>query len=97
MEISSLNNKPFGNTEVDYPARVAMKVITYSSFSEKEHKAAIEVVLNTLHLKSYSWKKKTSNAGKYISYSFSVTIVNDEQLKKLYTMLNDLDVVKMLL
>lgn len=80
-----------------YPARVAMKAITFSSFSEKKHKAAIEGVLKELQLKSSDWKKKNSNAGKYVSYSFAVTISHAEQLKLLYKKLNELDVVKMLL
>jgi len=88
---------PFGDTEVEYPARVAMKVITFSSFTEKEHKDAINSVLKILNLEASDWKIKNSNAGKYISYSFAVTILYAEQLESLYKMLNELDVVKMLL
>lgn len=97
MNTPNFQNNPFGDTEVDYPARVVMKAITFSNFSEEEHKNAITDVLNLLKLKASEWKKKSSNAGKYVSYSFTVTITNNEQLKKLYTMLNDLEVVKMLL
>ncbi|MDA3941106.1 MAG: DUF493 domain-containing protein [Spirochaetia bacterium] len=97
MNRPNLNNNPFGDTEVDYPVRVAMKVITYSNFTEEEHKTAIIGVLDILQLLSSDWKKKNSSAGKYVSYSFSVTVQFAEQLEKLYKMLNDLDVVKMLL
>lgn len=92
-----INNNPFGDTELKYPVRVAMKAITYSTYTEEEHKVAIEGVLKLLDLNSFDWKKKNSNAGKYISYSFAVTILNADQLENLYKMLNDLDVVKMLL
>ena len=93
---------PFGDTEVEYPARVAMKAITFSSRSSSAsptdyNKSAIISVLDNLKLEASDWKRKNSNAGKYISYSFAVTILNADQLTKLYTMLNDLDVVKMLL
>ncbi len=97
MNYPKIKDNPFGNTEVDYPARVAMKAITFSNFSEEEHKAAIEGILATLQLTSSNWKKKNSNAGKYVSYSFAVTIQFAEQLELLYIKLNDLDVVKMLL
>lgn len=98
-----LNKNLFGDTEVDYPARVAMKAITFRKESGSEvstedyNKEAIITVLDTLRLKSFNWKKKNSNAGKYVSYSFSVTIEDADQLKKMYSMLNELDVVKMLL
>ncbi|MCK5673776.1 MAG: DUF493 domain-containing protein [Spirochaetales bacterium] len=92
-----INNNPFGDTELNYPARVAMKAITFNTYTEKEHKDAIKDVLKVLDLKSSDWKKKNSNAGKYVSYSFAVKILNADQLEKLYAMLNDLDVVKMLL
>ncbi len=74
-----------------------MKAITFNTYTEEEHKVAIEGVLKLLDLKSNDWKKKNSNAGKYVSYSFAVTIKDADQLEKLYVMLNDLDVVKMLL
>ena len=97
MKFPNVNSNPFGDTEVDYPARVAMKAITFSTFTEEEHKDAINGVLKILMLKASDWKKKNSNAGKYVSYSFIVKIVNADQLEKLYIMLNNLDVVKMLL
>jgi len=97
MNRPNVKDSPFGDTEVNYPARVAMKAITLSKYTEEEHKTAIKKVLATLQLTSSEWKKKKSNAGKYVSYSFTVTILNAEHLTKLYTMLNDLDVVKMVL
>ena len=97
MNRPNMKDNPFGDTEVNYPARVAMKAITFSSFSEKEHKDAIEGVLKELQLKPSDWNKKNSNAGKYVSYSFAVTIQFAEQLELLYKKLNELDVVKMLL
>ena len=90
-------NRPFGDTEVDYPAKVVMKAITYSTFSEHEQLSAITVVLKEMNLHASDWKKKESNAGKYVSHSFTVTITSADQLEKLYIMLNDLDAVKMLL
>jgi putative lipoic acid-binding regulatory protein len=92
-----VGNNPFGDAEVKYPARVAMKAITFGTFTEEEHKNAINGVLEILHMDSSDWKKKNSNAGKYVSYSFTVVIINADQLEVLYTMLNDLDLVKMLL
>ena len=97
MNTPSLNNNPFGNTEVDYPARVVMKAITHSKYSEDDQRTAIRAVLVSLGLGATNWKKKNSKAGKYVSHSFTVAITSGTQLKKLYTMLNDLDVVKMLL
>ncbi len=91
------SENPFGNTKLNYPSRVVMKAITFSNFTEEEHKDAINGVLDTLILKASDWKKKNSNAGKYVSYSFSVEILNKIQLERMYTMLNDLEVVKMLL
>jgi len=96
-------NRPFGDTEVNYPTRVAMKAITYSrelrsAFpTEEDQKSAITGVLDSLGLEAYDWKKKNSKGGKYVSHSFTVTITSADQLEKLYVMLNDLDVVKMLL
>ena len=88
---------PFGNTELDYPTWVVMKAITFSTFTEEEHKAAIIGVLDELILEASDWKKKNSKAGKYVSYSFNVEILDKIQLEKMYTMLNDLEVIKMLL
>ena len=102
MNGPNINNNPFGDTKVDYPARVAMKAITFSRGRRSappidDNKSAIISVLDKLQLEAFDWKKKNSNAGKYVSYSFSVTILDADQLEKLYVMLNDLDVVKMLL
>ncbi len=102
MNHPSIDNNPFGDTEVEYPARVVMKVITFSrgrrsATPTDDNKSAIKGVLEILQLNASDWKKKNSNAGKYVSYSFVVTIKDADQLEKLYTMLNDLDVVKMLL
>ncbi|MCK5200276.1 MAG: DUF493 domain-containing protein [Spirochaetales bacterium] len=93
----NIDNNPFGDTKVDYPARVAMKVITHSTYTIKDQKSAITGVLDSLGLKTFDWKKKESNAGKYVSHSFTVKITRGDQLEKLYILLNDLDVVKMLL
>jgi len=90
-------SSPFGDTEVNYPARVVMKAITHSTYSEEDQKTAITAVLVSLGLGASDWKKKESKAGKYVSHSFTVAITSGAQLEKLYTMLNDLDVVKMLL
>lgn len=90
-------NNPFGDTKVDYPARVAMKAITHNTYTIRDQKSAITGVLVSLGLKAFDWKKKESNAGKYVSHSFTVKITSGTQLEKLYILLNDLDVVKMLL
>ncbi len=102
MNVPNISSNPFGDTEVDYPVKVAMKVITFSrgrrsAPSTDDNKSAIEGVLEILQLKAVDWKKKNSNAEKYVSYSFAVTILYAEQLELLYKMLNDLDVVKILL
>ena len=97
MNYPNVKDNPFGDTELYYPARVAMKAITFSTFTEKEHKASINGVLDTLILKASDWKIKNSNEGKYVSYSFNVEILDKIQLERMYTMLNDLDEVKMLL
>ena len=105
MNTPNLNINPFGDTEVDYPARVVMKAITYSrerrsafpTYTEEDQKSAIMGVLVSLGLGATNWKKKDSKAGKYVSHSFTVAIKSGAQLEKLYVMLNDLDVVKMLL
>ncbi len=97
MNTPNFENNPFGDTEVDYPARVVMKAITHNTYTIKEQKSAITGVLDSLGLKAFDWKKKESNAGKYVSHSFTVKIARGDQLEKLYILLNDLDVVKMLL
>ncbi len=102
MNAPNMSSNPFGDTEVEYPVRVAMKAITFSrgrrsATPTDNNKSAIEGVLEILQLEASDWKKKNSNAGKYVSYSFAVKILNADQLEKLYAMLNDLDVVKMLL
>ena len=45
---------PFGDTEVDYPTRVAMKVIAYSTYTIGDQKTAITGVLDSLKLKILS-------------------------------------------
>lgn len=90
-------NSPFGDTEVDYPARVVMKAITHSTYSEEDQRTAIAAVLVSLGLGATDWKKKKSKEGKYVSHSFTVAITSSAQLEKLYGMLNNLNVVKMLL
>ncbi len=97
MKEFSTESKPFGDIEVNYPARVVMKAITHSTYPEENQRAAIKAVLASMGLGTSDWKKKTSNAGKYVSHSFTVAITSSAQLEKLYNMLNNLDVVKMLL
>ena len=105
MNRPNSENNPFGGADVDYPARVAMKVITYNrehrsafpTYTEEEQISAVTGVLDSLGLEDSDWKKKESKAGKYVSHSFAVTITSGDQLEKLYVMLNALDVVKMLL
>ncbi len=97
MNHPDVETNPFGDTEVDYPARVAMKARTYSTYTEDEQKSAIRGVLDSLGLEASDWKKKNSNEGKYVSHSFAATITSSAQLEKLYSMLKDLDEVKMLL
>lgn len=91
------SENPFGDTKVEYPARVAMKVITYSSYSEEERESAITGVLELLELEVSNKKAKESNGGTYISHSFTTTIHSTAQLEKLYAKLRELEVVKMLL
>lgn len=97
MNLPNSESNPFGDVLVDYPARVVMKAITYSTYTVGDQQSAITGVLDSLELKSFDWKQKNSKAGKYISHSFTVTITNSDQLKNVYVMLNNLDVVKMLL
>ena len=93
----SSDNNPFGDQKVNYPAKVAMKVIVYSSYTEEERESAIEGVLHGLSLKGRDKKTKLSNGGRYISHSFTTIIGSTEKLEKLYSKLRELEVVKMLL
>ncbi len=93
----SSDNSPFGDQKVNYPAKVAMKVIAYSRYSDEERESAIEGVLKELNLTGGDKKRKISNGGVYVSHSFTTVIASTEQLETLYSKLRELELVKMLL
>ena len=65
MNRPNSENNPFGGADVDYPARVAMKVITYNrehrsafpTYTEEEQISAVTGVLDSLGLEDSDWKK----------------------------------------
>ena len=73
----------FGDS-VKYPVKFDLKAIIDASIKAEDSIASMEVVLDSNKVAFENWRQKSSSGGKYISYTVSVKIENQDQLEKLY-------------
>ena len=74
-----------------------MKIIMHTTYSDTEHKTALDNVFTELELTPHEWKQKISKTGKYKSYSLKITVKSKKLLESVYEKLNSLQEVKLLL
>ena len=74
----------FGKESVNYPVKFDLKAIIDASIKPEESIKAMEVRFKRLKVPYSDWRQKSSSGGKYISYTVSVDIENQQLLENIY-------------
>ena len=74
----------FGRQSVKYPVKFDLKAIIDAAIPAEDSIKALEKVLSDNGVPFSDWRQKESSGGKYLSYTVSVDIANQQMLEKLY-------------
>lgn len=72
------------NETLEFPQSFSIKLIVENILTDKENKDNINSVLLSENIEGSNWKYKLSKEGKYLSYSVEVTLLDKEQMDRLY-------------
>lgn len=73
-----------GNKKLKYPVTYHLKAVLEASLGEEKDKKNLEVVFTSVKVPYSFLDSKPSSKGNYISYTYKVTLQNEQQLQKLY-------------
>jgi len=82
------------NETLKFPQSFTIKLIVENVLTDKENKKNIEAVLLSENIKGNDWSCKLSKEAKYISYNVGVTVVDQNQMNRLYGKIKDLPHIK---
>ena len=79
---------------LDFPQSFTIKLIVENILTDRENKKNIEDILLTENIEGSDWSSKVSKEGKYLSYNVAITVLDKEQMERLYTKIKDLPNIK---
>ncbi len=79
---------------LEFPQSFTIKLIVENVLTDKENKKNIEAILMSENIQGENWSYKLSKEGKYVSYSIAVTVVDQNQMSRLYDKIKDLPYIK---
>lgn len=85
---------PMDKETLKFPQSFTMKLIVENVLTDKENKKNIEAILLSENIKGYDWSYKLSKEGKYVSYHVRITVVDQNQMTRLYGKIKDLPHIK---
>ena len=88
---------PFGNVQLEFPNTFSMKAIVDAKVSVADNENSLKAVLQELDISSEEWRHRFSKENKYISFTFTVTVVDKPQFERMFAKLREIPSVKMLL
>lgn len=84
----------FGKQSVNYPVEFDLKAIIVASIKPEDSMKAIEKIFIHFQVPFSNWRQKASSGGKYISYTVSVVIENQQTLEDVYKRLKTIKGLK---
>jgi putative lipoic acid-binding regulatory protein len=79
---------------ISFPVNFELKVIMDATIPENENKANIEALLQRLEIKCKYLRKRLSKNGRYMGFTYTVTLEDHKKLKALYDELKALPGLK---
>ena len=79
---------------LDFPQSFTIKIIVENILTDRENRKNIEAVLMSENMKGSDWSTKLSKEGKFLSYNVGVTVVDKNQMGRLYGKIKDISHIK---
>ena len=79
---------------ISFPVTFELKVIMQATIPEEENRRNIESVLEGLEIPHQGLRRRLSMKGRYMSFTYRVTITRHPVLKKLYDDLKSIPGIK---
>ncbi len=84
----------FNGKKIEFPIDYNIKIIMDGTIPDELNKNEILKIFNALEIPNKEWKKRMSKEGKYVSFTISVNIKDQETFDRLYKDLNEIKGVK---
>jgi len=82
------------NAIIEFPVTFDLKAVISTTISDKDNMANLTTVFDKFKVKNSYVSNKKSSKGTYVSYNYSVTLLNKDQLEKLYSDLKNVPGLK---
>lgn len=73
-----------GNKKLNFPVTYHLKAVLEASLGEEQDKKNLEIVFTSVKVPHLFLDSKPSAKGNYISYTYKVTLQDEQQLQRLY-------------
>jgi len=90
-----ISESGFGDEKIKFPVKYDLKVIIDATIPQEESKIALSNALKEIKVPFKFKTERLSKTSKYISFTISVNIENQEIMKKMYAELNKVSGFKM--
>lgn len=79
---------------LEFPQSFTIKLIVENILTDRENKNNIEAILLSENIQGENWSYKLSKEGKYVSHNVAVTVVDQNQMARLYEKIKVLPHIK---
>jgi putative lipoic acid-binding regulatory protein len=93
--MDELTNDLNKSEQLSFPVTFELKVIMDATIPDKVNTTNIEGLLNKMNIPKKGLRNRLSEKGRYMSYTYEVTIIDHATLKELYKELKTLPGIKM--
>lgn len=80
--------------EIEFPVTYQLKAVMLGSETDDDNKAKLVTVFNKLEISNKYIDKKASSKGAYVSFTYSITVTNRQQMDALYADLKKIKELK---
>jgi len=80
--------------QVKFPVTYMLKAVMDATIDDDVNREHLVAVFKNLNMNYLYSGKKISSRGKYVSFTFKITVVNKIQFEKLYAMLRQVEGLK---
>ncbi len=79
---------------LEFPQSFTIKLIVDNILTDRENKKNIEAVLMSENIKGTDWSYKLSKEGKYVSYNVGISVIDKNQMERLYSKIKNIPHIK---
>ena len=87
-------NNPFEGKTIEFPVTFTLKAVMDATIPDDDHIAALTEVFKLLDISHNYKNKRLSTKGRYVSFTYLVTLVTKQQMENMYEKLKQIKGLK---